>query len=217
MTDDEQRREAMVARQIAGRGIGDARLLAAMRAVPREDFVEPELRAYAYNDGPLPIASGQTISQPYIVALMAEAAALGARDRVLEVGAGSGYGAAVLSRLAGTVFAIERHAGLAREAAARLARLGFDNVHVREGDGSLGWPSAAPFDAILVTAGGPRVPESLRAQLAIGGRLVMPVGDRAAGQSLIKQTRRGASEFVREDLGAVSFVPLIGLEGWGEV
>lgn len=206
----------MIAQQIAGRGIQDPRLLAAMRAVPREEFVAPELRAYAYNDGPLPIASGQTISQPYIVALMAEAAALAPGDRVLEIGAGSGYGAAVLSRLVAAVFAIERHAGLAREASERLARLGYDNVTLREGDGSLGWLEESPFDAILVTAGGPRVPESLRAQLAIGGRLVMPVGDRAAGQSLIKQTRRGAAEFTREDLGAVSFVPLIGVEGWRE-
>lgn len=216
MTDFETRRAAMVADQIAGRGISDRRLLDAMRAVPRETFVEPQLRAHAYNDGPLPIASGQTISQPYIVALMAEAAELGSDDRVLEVGAGSGYGAAVLSRLAGTVFAIERHAGLAREAAARLAQLGYDNVHVREGDGSLGWPEEAPFDAILVTAGGPRMPESLKAQLAIDGRLVMPVGDRAAGQSLIKLTRRGADAFEQTDLGAVSFVPLIGTEGWRE-
>lgn len=206
----------MVAEQIASRGIRDPRLLDAMRAVPREDFVEPDLRACAYHDGPLPIASGQTISQPYIVALMAESAALAAGDRVLEVGVGSGYGAAVISRLVGMVFAVERHAGLARTASARLARLGYGNIRIREGDGSLGWADEAPFDAILVTAGGPRVPESLRAQLVIGGRLVMPVGDRAAGQSLIRQVRRGAADFAREDLGAVSFVPLIGAEGWRE-
>ena len=208
-------RERMVQRQLAGRGVHDARVLEAMRAVPREAFVGEDLREFAYEDAPLPIEAGQTISQPYIVGYMLEAAAVGARDRVLEVGAGSGYAAAVLGRLAARVYAIERHPELGALARRRLAALGLDNVEVRVGDGSTGWPEAAPFDAILVAAGAPEVPDALRSQLAIGGRLVMPVGD-AQSQTLVRIVRRSENTFDEEDLGGVRFVPLIGAGGWPE-
>jgi protein-L-isoaspartate(D-aspartate) O-methyltransferase len=164
-------RERMVNRQIAARGVRDPRVLRAMREVPREQFVAPGLEEFAYEDSPLPIAEQQTISQPYIVALMIEAAEIGQGDKVLEIGTGSGYAAAVLSRIANEVYTIERHASLAQAAASRFARLGYRNIEVRRGDGTLGWPEAAPFDAIIVTAGGPEVPETLRRQLRIGGRL----------------------------------------------
>ncbi|WP_246696744.1 protein-L-isoaspartate(D-aspartate) O-methyltransferase [Methylobacterium planeticum] len=211
-----RQRAHMVARQIAARGLTDARLLAAVRAVPRECFVPPHLRAFAYEDGPLPIAAGQTISQPYIVALMIDAAALAPGDRVLEIGAGSGYAAAVMSRLAAEILAVERHALLAEEARRCLGRLGYGNVAVRHGDGTLGWPEAAPFDAIVVAAGGPEVPGPLRRQLRIGGRLVMPVGARPGSQRLVRLLRRGEEDFSEDALGLVSFVPLIGAEGWAE-
>lgn len=207
-------RERMVEQQIAGRGIRDAAILAAMRLVPREEFVAEALREFAYDDTPLPIAEGQTISQPYIVALMIEAAEVGPQDRVLDVGTGSGYSAALLSRMAGHVFTIERHAGLAKAAKAVFDRLGYDNIEVATGDGSLGWPEEAPFDAILVAAGGPRVPESLKRQLAIGGRLVIPVGSGERFQTLLRVRRVDEDSFEEEDLGAVAFVPLIGREGW---
>ena len=213
-TDFAAAREAMVAFQLERRGISDQRLLAAMRAVPREAFIRAGVSADAYTDGPLPIGEGQTISQPYVVALMIEAAAVGADDSVLEVGAGSGYAAAILGRIAARVHAIERRPTLAAAAAERLARLGFDNVCVQTGDGSVGWPEAAPFDAILVAAAGPQVPEALKSQLAIGGRLVMPVGRRALGQSLLKVKRLSEVDFEQQDLGGVSFVPLIGAGGW---
>jgi protein-L-isoaspartate(D-aspartate) O-methyltransferase len=208
----EAAREAMVERQLAGRGIRDGRILAAFRDVPREAFVPDERAEDALGDHPLPIGCGQTISQPYIVALMLEAAELRPADRALEVGAGSGYAAALLGRLAREVVAVERHAELARAAAERLARLGIGNVAVHAGDGSLGWPAAAPFDAILVSAGGPRVPEPLKAQLAPGGRLVMPVGPLGA-QRLVRLVRKHGG-FAEEDLGGVSFVPLVGAEAW---
>jgi protein-L-isoaspartate(D-aspartate) O-methyltransferase len=207
-------RQMMVDRQVVGRGVQDRRVLAAMREVPREAFVPQGLQEFAYEDSPLPIEAGQTISQPYIVALMLEAAQIDAGDRVLEVGAGSGYAAGVASRIAGRVYAIERHDALAKLAASRLARLGYDNVEVRTGDGTRGWSEAAPFDAILVAAGGPRVPEALKAQLAIGGRMVIPVGEAQTDQRLIRVTRTGQSRFVEDDLGGVTFVPLIGEEGW---
>ena len=207
-------RERMVERQIAARGVHDARVLEAMRLVPREEFVDDALRAHAYDDSPLPIAEGQTISQPYIVALMAEAARLRPNDKVLEIGAGSGYAAAVLGEVAARVYAIERHASLAVLAQRRLQRLGYDNVEVRVGDGSGGWPEAAPFDAILAAAGGPAVPDVLLQQLAIGGRLVMPVGELPREQRLVQVVRTGAHTFERNDLGAVRFVPLVGRHGW---
>ncbi|MDE2975059.1 MAG: protein-L-isoaspartate(D-aspartate) O-methyltransferase [Gemmatimonadota bacterium] len=202
-------RRRMVRRHIAGRGISDARVLDAMAAVPRERFVERSLSHRAYADGPLPIGHGQTISQPYVVAWMAEAAELGTGDRVLEVGTGSGYAAAVLSRLAGTVYTVERHRMLAEEALQRLSVLGYGNVRVRHGDGSLGWGRHAPYDAILVAAAGPRVPRALRDQLGPGGRLVMPVGSHCGRQRLTLERRGRSGNFKREELGAVRFVPLI--------
>jgi protein-L-isoaspartate(D-aspartate) O-methyltransferase len=209
-------RERMVARQIAARGIADPRLLDAMRAVPREEFVPDHLRARAFDDSPLPIGAGQTISQPYIVALMIEAARLGPGDRVLEIGAGSGYAASVMAELAERVFAVERHAVLAERAAARVARLGYANLSILVGDGTEGLADEAPFDAILVAATGPDVPEVLLEQLAEGGRLVMPVGAAHGLQSLIRMTRLGPDRFERADLGGVRFVPLIGAHGFRE-
>ena len=209
-------RERMVREQLAARGMGDRRVLDAMREVPREAFVSPDFQTEAYEDCPLPIGEGQTISQPYVVALMIEAAGLRPGDRALEVGAGSGYAAAVMSRLAGSVFAIERHPALAEAARQRLTALGYGNVDLRAGDGTRGWPEAAPFDAIIVSAGGPDTPPALKAQLAIGGRLVIPVGTTEREQTLRKITRVGESDYAEEDLGAVSFVPLIGEAGWGD-
>ena len=208
-------RDRMVARQLEARGIVDRRVLDAMRRVPREQFVPAELQREAYDDGPLPIGAGQTISQPYIVALMLEAAKIGTADRVLEIGAGSGYAAAVMSLLAEHVIAIERHPDLADRARAALERLGCRDVEIHCADGSAGWPAAAPFDAILVAAGGPRVPEVLRAQLAEGGRLVMPIGASHREQRLVQVTRSGDA-YREEDLCGVAFVPLIGTHGWAE-
>jgi len=206
-------RATMVERQLAGRGIDDRRVLDAMRRVPREAFVPQSLREFAYDDTPLPIDAGQTISQPYIVALMAQAAALDAGDRVLEIGTGSGYAAAVLGELAAHVDTVEREPGLARDARERLRELGYGNIRVHAGDGTLGRPGDAPFDAILAAAWGPDVPQAWRDQLAVGGRLVMPVGT-AGRQRLVKLTRRGPARFEEEDLGAVAFVPLLGEQGW---
>ena len=205
------RRERMVREQIASRGVRDPAVLDAMARVPREEFVAPDLRRRAYDDAPLPIEDGQTISQPYIVALMLEAARLRPSDRMLEVGAGSGYASAVASRLVAHVDAVERHPRLADAARERLARLGFANVDVHCGDGSAGWPAGAPFDAIVVAAAGPRVPEALRAQLAPGGRLVMPTGSGVQRLVLVTRTETG---FHEQDLGGVMFVPLVGSEGW---
>lgn len=213
MTDAAETRLRMVEGQIAARGVADPRVLDAMRLVPREAFVPEADRGLAHADQPLPIGEGQTISQPFVVALMADAARVRPSDRVLEVGAGSGYAAAVLGRLAAEVHAVERIPALAAAARDRLAALGVGNVQVHEGDGTLGWPAAAPFDAIVVSAGGPRVPAALRAQLAEGGRLIMPVGAERTDQRLLRLTRRGdACE--EEDLGGVRFVPLIGAQGW---
>lgn len=207
-------RADMVERQVRARGVTDVRVLDAMRRVPRERFVPPHLRHLAYEDKALPIASGQTISQPYIVGFMIEALQLQASERVLEVGTGSGYAAAVLSLIAGEVWTIERHASLAAAAADRLGNEGFENVHVRCGDGTLGWPEHAPFDAIVITAGGPEVPPTLSTQLTIGGRLVMPIGESVEHQRLVRITRDGPDEFRRTDLINVRFVPLIGAEAW---
>ena len=214
--DEPRRRDLMVVRQLAARGIRDRRVLDAMRRVPREAFVAPELWRDAYADSPLPIEAGQTISQPYIVALMVEAAQIRASDRVLEVGAGSGYASAVLSLVAAKVYAIERHRTLADAAEERLQRLGYRNVELRCADGSGGWPEAAPFDAILVAAGGPKVPQVLLDQLAPHGRLVMPVGRTGHIQRLVKVTRADEGTLREEDLCSVSFVPLIGEHGWPE-
>src|SRR5215212_3621660 len=194
----------------------DRRVLAAMRRVPREAFVEPGFEEFAYEDGPLPIGEGQTISQPYIVALMIEAAEVKPGDVVLEVGAGSGYAAAVMGQIADRVYAIERHPSLGEAACQRFRRLGYDNIDLRVGDGTKGWPEAGPSDAILVAAGGPQVPPALREQLAIGGRLIIPVGEEAGRQTLLKVTRTGETDFEEEDFGAVAFVPLIGQQGWAE-
>lgn len=210
----EGRRRAMVKYQVAGRGIQDARVLESMARVPREAFVPEHLADEAYEDHPLPIGHGQTISQPHIVALMAEALALTGRERVLDIGTGSGYAAAVLASLALEVYSIERIPELARQARDNLDKAGFSQVHVACGDGTLGWPEAAPFDGICVAAGAPAVPETLKQQLAIGGRLVIPVGSEHTGQQLILITRRSDTDYQREDFGEVRFVPLLGEEGW---
>jgi protein-L-isoaspartate(D-aspartate) O-methyltransferase len=209
-------RERMVQRQIAGRGIKGSRLLDAFRAVPREQFVPQVVREFAYEDGPLPIEAEQTISQPYIVAAMIDAAGLSPGDKVLEIGAGSGYAAAVMGRIAAEVIAIERHEELVALARTRLAALGCDNVRVLAGDGSAGLPEEAPFEAILCAASGSHVPAALLAQLSTGGILVMPVGEPNAVQRLVKVTRRGEDDFEEQDLGQVRFVPLIGAQGWSE-
>lgn len=207
-------RRRMVETQVANRGVRDEPVLRAMREVPREAFVPDDVAEFAYRDSPLPIAEEQTISQPYIVALMAEALELDRNDRVLEVGTGSGYAAAVLSRIASEVYTVERHATLAEWARERLEAAGYDNVHVRHGDGTRGWPEHAPYDAIVAAAGGPEVPESLKEQLAVGGRIVIPIGPTLRLQELVRITRVGEDEWEREDLGGVRFVPLIGEEGW---
>jgi len=216
MTDFTREREAMVERHLKGRGITDQRILDAFRAVPREEFVGREHADLAYGDHPLPIEAGQTISQPYIVGLMIDAARIEAGDTVLEVGAGSGYAAAVISRIAGKVVAIERQHDLVEIARERLQHLGYANVEIVEGDGTRGWPDEAPYDAILAAASGSHVPEALIAQLSPGGRLIMPVGDPQAVQELIKVTKQDDGILRQENLGAVRFVPLIGEEGWSE-
>ncbi len=208
-------RHRMVDEQVAARGVHDPRVLAAMREVPREAFVAPGFEPFAYADSALPIESDQTISQPFIVAVMAAAMEIGPGDRVLEVGTGSGYAAAVLSRVAAEVFTVERHAELANLARERFARLGYDNVHVRVGDGTLGWPEAAPFDAIGVAAGGPAVPPALLQQLGEGGRLIIPTGPERSVQTLLR-VRRTDGAYVEEGLGPVRFVPLVGEGGWAE-
>jgi protein-L-isoaspartate(D-aspartate) O-methyltransferase len=218
MDDDDntrQQRESMVARQIAARGIRDRALLEAMRRVPRHGFVAEWLRRDAYEDSPLPIEAGQTISQPYIVALMLESARLRPTDRMLEVGAGSGYACAVASRLVAHVDAVERHPRLVALARERLARLGFDNVDVHVGDGSEGWPVGAPYDAIVVAAAAPQIPQALREQLAVGGRLVLPVASGYGAQRLVLLTRNDDG-WREDDLGGVMFVPLVGAQGWPE-
>jgi protein-L-isoaspartate(D-aspartate) O-methyltransferase len=207
-------RSGMVDRNIAARGVRDERVLGAMRKVPRELFLPEKLREFAYEDSPLPIAGDQTISQPYIVAFMAEALMLEGGEKVLEIGAGSGYAAAVLSEIADDVYTVERLGQLAEQAAARLADLGYDNVHVLHGDGTRGWPEHAPYDAIVVAAGGPQVPASLKEQLKIGGRLVIPVGADQRTQELVRVTRISQDEYRSEDIADVRFVPLIGEEGW---
>ncbi len=207
-------RHRMVESQIASRGVRDRRVLEALLSVPRHVFVPPEHRDLAYADGALPIGSGQTISQPYIVALMTELLELKGDETVLEIGTGSGYQAAVLAALARQVHTIERHAGLARYAARLLEDLQITNVQVHVGDGTLGFPEAAPYAAIMVTAAAPGVPQPLFDQLADGGRLVIPVGYR--GDQYLERWRRQGDEFTHESIIPVAFVPLIGAQGWKE-
>ena len=216
MTDFAPEREAMVERQLKRRGITEQRILDAFLAVPREQFVGPEYAHLAYGDHPLPIEAGQTISQPYIVGLMIQAADIKANDRVLEVGAGSGYAAAVISRIAAEVIGIERQHSLVAVARERLRRLGYGNVDIVKGDGTKGWPQEAPYDAVLASASGSHGPPSLIAQLPPGGRLVMPIGDAGWVQELVKVTKQEDGILRQENLGGVRFVPLIGEEGWGE-
>ncbi len=206
--DWESAREDMVARQIAARGVRDPAVLAAMRSVPRHEFVNPEYFDQAYADRPLPIGAGQTISQPYIVAYMTEALELGPDDRVLEVGAGSAYQTAVLAEIAREVFSIEIVPALARRAARKLRELGYRNVRVISADGHQGWPGAAPFDAILLTAAPPSIPSPLIGQLAPGGRLVAPVGP--GYDQVVQRLRKTPRGVVREELIGVRFVPMTG-------
>jgi protein-L-isoaspartate(D-aspartate) O-methyltransferase len=211
---DAARRARMVDEQLARRGVRDADVLAAMRAVPRHLFVPDDLVHVAYSDGPLPIGYGQTISQPYMVAYMTELLRVNVRSRVLDVGAGSGYQTAVLAEVAGEVFAMERVAALEELARERLERLGYANVHLRTGDGCLGWPEVAPFDGIMVAAAAPAAPQPLLAQLAERGRLVIPLGDAHRDQVLTVYERRGDGFSVEEALRC-RFVPLVGAEEWG--
>ncbi|WP_281727834.1 protein-L-isoaspartate(D-aspartate) O-methyltransferase [Leifsonia sp. PS1209] len=209
---DERRR--MVEQQLVPRGIEDQRVLDAMRRVPRHLFVPDEQARYAYDDHPLPIGDGQTISQPYIVALMLEAARIGPEDAVLDIGTGSGYAAAVAAELGHRVVSVERHPDLAVTAAATLEALGY-RVNVVTGDGTLGWPGGAPYDVIVAAATGPDVPRAWVAQLAPGGRIVMPIGRAGGAQHLAAFTRTDDGGLVSTNLGAVAFVPLVGEAGWG--
>lgn len=204
----------MVHRQLEGRGLDDPLILDAVRAVPRHLFVAPRQERFAYDDRPLRISCGQTISQPYIVAKMTEALQLKGGERVLEVGTGSGYAAAILAQIAERVVTIERHPTLADEARKRLVDLGYENVKVVCADGTMGYPVEAPYDAIVVAAASPKIPETLIRQLAVGGRLVLPVGGRSFGQSLVRVTKMPDGTLKQDDLGGVIFVPLIGEEGW---
>ena len=214
MIDFSERRQQMVGRQIEARGVRSQKVLDAMGKVPREFFLPEDLREFAYEDSPLPIEAKQTISQPYIVAFMIEGLALKGGENVLEIGAGSGYAAAVLAEIAGEVYTIERIEELATHAASTLADLNYENIEVIHADGTLGLPEHAPFDAIVVTAGGPNVPETLKKQLKIGGRMVIPVGSYQGIQELVRVTRLSQSDYKQEDLADVRFVPLVGAEGW---
>ncbi len=205
-------RHAMVEQQIFRRGVVSPSVLEAMRAVPRHEFVPEDQRADAYTDKPLPIGEGQTISQPYMVAAMTAALELTGNERVLEIGTGCGYQAAVLAKLAREVYSIESRATLAAAASERLARLGYANVQIRAGDGTLGWPEAAPFDRILVTAAAPSIPPPLLDQLAEGGRLVIPVG--AADYQNLRRIAKHQGQIIEQTLFECRFVPLIGRYGW---
>ena len=216
MDDLTRRRTRMVEAHLAQRGITSPNTLEAFRSVPREAFLPAELVAFAYDDAPHPIGEGQTISQPYIVGVTVEALGLRGGERVLEVGTGSGYAAAILSRIAKDVYTVERLESLATVAQERLERLRYTNIHVLCGDGTLGWPEHAPYDAIAVAAGGPTVPDALRSQLAVGGRLVIPVGPDETSQTLVRVTRETETEFRQEEIANVRFVPLIGEQGWSE-
>ena len=214
MTDFAESRRAMVRYQLEDRGITDPKVLAAMGKVRREAFVPAVERDFAYSDGPLPIGHGQTISQPFIVALMTEALQLSGGERALEIGTGSGYAAAVLAEIAADVFTIERITELAESARLALEEQGYANVQVKCDDGTLGCKEHAPYDAIVATAAGPSVPKALKDQLKIGGRLVMPVGSQFGGQQLMRVTRVSETEYEQEVLDWVRFVPLIGEQGW---
>lgn len=209
-------REWMVQTQLMGRDITNEAVINSMLIVPRHKYVMEDKQEYAYYDTALEIEAGQTISQPYIVALMAQALELKVSDNVLEIGTGSGYSAAILSRMAAYIYTIERHDILAHFAKERFQNQGYENIEVRVGDGTLGWTEKAPFGAILVTAGGPMIPDSLINQLAIGGRLVIPVGDKGE-QKLMRVKKTATSELIEENLGLVRFVPLIGTKGWSEL
>lgn len=206
-------RLSMIEDQIRRRGVNDPATLSAMLEVPREQFVPLNLQKYAYADSPLNIGSGQTISQPYIVALMTQAAQLKPEDRALDIGTGSGYAAAILSRIVKDVYSIERIPELTMRAESVVKQLGYNNIYFKVGDGTLGWPEKAPFDAILVTAGAPVVPESLLDQLNIGGRVIIPVGD-TFSQELLRLKKTPKGDFTKEILEFVRFVPLIGKQGW---
>jgi protein-L-isoaspartate(D-aspartate) O-methyltransferase len=211
MIDFQRQRAKMLEEQLVARGVRDPLVLAAFARVPREAFVPPELITSAYQDSPLPIGDGQTISQPYVVALAVEALGLEGGERVLEVGTGSGYAAAVVAQLALRVFTIERIPHLAEAARLRLSRLGYANIRVHWGDGTLGWSDHAPYDAILVSAGAPSVPQPLLTQLRVGGRLVMPIGANEDTQRLVCVTRDGRTRYHEHVLGDVRFVPLVGV------
>ncbi len=207
-------RQKMVVEQIEARGVQDSKILEAMEKVPREMFVDRLSLHLAYEDTPLPIEEGQTISQPFMVAWMAEQAQLNPQDKVLEIGTGSGYSTAVLSHLASHVYSIERHPKLAQIATQRLKQLGYTNVTIAVGDGTIGWSEFSPYDAIIVTAGAPQVPASLLQQLKIGGRLVIPVGSSLDGQELAQIIKENEGSYHYTTLGSVRFVPLVGQEGW---
>ena len=215
MADLSRSRDLMVDRQIRRRGLTNNDVLAAMRAVPREAFVPDTLRQFAYEDSPLPIEAGQSISQPFVVAMMIDLAEISRGGTVLEIGAGSGYAAAVAGRIAEKVHAIERHAELAAQARERMEALGYGNVEIHVGDGTRGLPEHAPFDAVIVSAGSPAIPQTLKEQLEIGGVLVMPVGDRHR-QQLVRVRRLGANHYDEEGMGFVAFVPMVGEQGWPE-
>ena len=216
MSEFEALRDRMIERHIVARGIDNASLIAAFRAVPREAFVSAGFETAAYADAPLPIGSGQTISQPYIVALTIDSAGIGPDDKVLEIGAGSGYAAAIIGKVARQVIAIERHGELARLASERMAKLGYDNVRIVQGDGTRGYAEEAPFDAIVAAASGSHVPQVLLDQLKPGGRLVMPIGEPGAIQQLVKVAKGADGTLEQENLGAVRFVPLIGAHAFPE-
>ena len=214
MMNFQKARDRMVEAQLVGRGIRNPRVLEALRRVPRHLFVEEALKEQAYSDYPLPIGDKQTISQPYIVALMSEALELQGDEKILEIGTGSGYQAAVLAELAGRVFSIERFPALAYRANQTLQKLGYQNILIRVADGSLGWPDEAPFDGIMATAGTPRIPQPLVDQLKVGGRLVLPVGDRLSQELVLVE--RTAEGIQKTNLGGVRFVDLVGKWGWEE-
>ncbi len=214
MTRIKKQKQIMLEKHLKGRGITDEAVLRAMAEVPREAFVPESQAEYAYQDSPLPIGEGQTISQPYIVAAMTQFLELKRHDRVLEIGTGSGYAVAILSRIVDSVFTVERYRSLSDRAVRRLTELGYDNIVFMVGDGTLGWPEHAPYDAIVVTAGAPEVPRPLKEQLAVGGRLVIPAGSRPMEQELIRIRRVSEVDYEQEFLAMVRFVPLVGEAGW---